>query len=720
MTKFKYKAFISYSHADSEWAEWLLKELERYRVPKKLIGRKTDKGLVPSRLAPIFRDRDELPAAGKLTERLFEALAQSEFLVVICSPNSAQSKLVNKEIIEFKRLHGEDHILCMIVSGTPFSGDSATECFPDAVLHQFHTDGAKAGLSAEGLAADMRPEGDGRQMGFFKVVAGMLGVGLNDIVQRETQRRNRRLAAVVGTAASALIVMGGLTFNAISARQEAERLTQVADAKSLESQRRLEDNENLSLFVMTAVFEEVLRHGSLQSVERVTNQLLQYYEDAGPDTMSEGHLFGFTAALMRLGQLYDRRGESDKAQEVFESTLEVSRQFLAENPNSSKALHRLQNNLFFVGYLADRQGRLDVAESAYRERLELVMRGQDWPRPFIKASWKLEWQEDPRDFWREKRSDAQAYLARFLVRFHGQTEEAIELSHASMETREELVSEQPGNTEALLSLGSSYMYLGDAYRRAGQLDSALAVYSKRKALFQNLLSEQPDNFQARRRLIVSNEQVASVLALKKDFRAAAEIYKETALGYIALTEKDPDSTLYLTEAARSHMRLTEALEKTGEIEAARTSLATGMSQISESIRRDNTRPAHQLIASQLALLETKLLQHSGDLEPARGRLRKQHETLAAKPEAFYTAVGAREHQAEVAFEYGKVLADTDQTENAIEVWNAAVAAIDTLSGTHSLAAKRILADTYSALGQEQKAEAVEAELKKAEATAASR
>ena len=419
-----------------------MKALERYRVPKKLVGRKTDKGLIPAKLSPIFRDRDELPAAGKMTERLFEAIAQSEFLLVICSPRSAQSKLVNKEITEFKRLHGEDHILCLIVDGIPFSKDPAKECFPKALLHRFHTDGMKAGLSAEGLAADVRPEGDGRQMGLTKIIAGLLGVGLNDIVQRETQRRNRQFLAGGIAAATAIAVMGGLTYNAISAQQEAERLAQVAGAKSEESQRRLEDNENLSLFVMTAVFEEVLRHGSLESVERVTRQLLQYYDDAGPDTMSEGHLFGFTAALMRLGQLYERRGESDKAQEVFESTLLVSRDFLEENPTSPKALHRLQNNLFFVGYLADRQGRLDTAEAAFRERLKLVMGGQDWPRPFIKASWKLAWQEDPRDFWREKRSDAQAYLARFLVRFRGNADEAIPLALESTRTREQLLSEQ--------------------------------------------------------------------------------------------------------------------------------------------------------------------------------------------------------------------------------------------------------------------------------------
>ena len=44
---FKYWAFISYSHADEEWAKWLHKSLETYRVPRKLVGRKTPHGEIP-------------------------------------------------------------------------------------------------------------------------------------------------------------------------------------------------------------------------------------------------------------------------------------------------------------------------------------------------------------------------------------------------------------------------------------------------------------------------------------------------------------------------------------------------------------------------------------------------------------------------------------------------------------------------------------------------
>jgi len=64
--QFKYWAFISYSHADMRWGDWLHKKLEGYRVPRSLAGKPSRDGKVPRRLFPIFRDREELPVSADL------------------------------------------------------------------------------------------------------------------------------------------------------------------------------------------------------------------------------------------------------------------------------------------------------------------------------------------------------------------------------------------------------------------------------------------------------------------------------------------------------------------------------------------------------------------------------------------------------------------------------------------------------------------------------
>ncbi len=103
MSDIRYKAFISYSHEDEEWAKWLHKTLESYRLPRRLIGQTTEQGTVPSRLSPIFRDRDELASATDLGKAIRAALAASERQIVICSPAAARSKWVNEEILAFRQ-----------------------------------------------------------------------------------------------------------------------------------------------------------------------------------------------------------------------------------------------------------------------------------------------------------------------------------------------------------------------------------------------------------------------------------------------------------------------------------------------------------------------------------------------------------------------------------------------------------------------------------------
>lgn len=103
----KYWAFLSYSHRDQKWVDWLHKALETYRVPRPLVGKESRDGKIPSRPFPIFRDREELPVSSDLGLNIKEALRESRYLIVICSPRAAQSRWVGEEIRTFKKLGHE-------------------------------------------------------------------------------------------------------------------------------------------------------------------------------------------------------------------------------------------------------------------------------------------------------------------------------------------------------------------------------------------------------------------------------------------------------------------------------------------------------------------------------------------------------------------------------------------------------------------------------------
>ena len=112
MAEFRYKAYISYSHRDEAWAKWLHRALEFYRVPRKLVGNRTSAGEVPARFRPVFRDRDDLSSASDLSESVKRVLAESENLIVICSPDAVASHWVGEEIRELLQLSRSNVIEC--------------------------------------------------------------------------------------------------------------------------------------------------------------------------------------------------------------------------------------------------------------------------------------------------------------------------------------------------------------------------------------------------------------------------------------------------------------------------------------------------------------------------------------------------------------------------------------------------------------------------------
>jgi hypothetical protein len=133
VARFTYRAFISYSHRDKAWADWLHKALETYRVPSRLVGTTTAHGEIPRRLNPVFRDREELSSSPELGTKINEALAQSENLIVLCSRGSATSRWVNEEVLAYKRMGRAGRIFCLIVDGEPnatdLPGREDEECF---------------------------------------------------------------------------------------------------------------------------------------------------------------------------------------------------------------------------------------------------------------------------------------------------------------------------------------------------------------------------------------------------------------------------------------------------------------------------------------------------------------------------------------------------------------------------------------------------------------
>jgi outer membrane protein assembly factor BamB len=203
--KFKYRAFISYSSRDRKWADWLFKAIETYRLPWSVRGTAGRDGPLPSRLYPIFRDRDELPASADLSVQIETALSESGCLVVICSPRSAQSRWVNQEVLSFKRMGRHDRIIAIIVDGAPNADAPEAECFPPSLRFRLGSDGELSTERVEPVAADAREQGDRKANAKLKVIAAILGINYDALKRREARRRAMR---TLTAGAVAMAVMG--------------------------------------------------------------------------------------------------------------------------------------------------------------------------------------------------------------------------------------------------------------------------------------------------------------------------------------------------------------------------------------------------------------------------------------------------------------------------------------------------------------------------------
>ena len=185
--QYKYYAFISYNSRDTEWGKKVQRKLEHYRMPATLCS---EHGWERTPIKPVFFAPTDIQPGG-LTEELQERLKASRNLIVICSPNSAQSQWVGKEIEFFHQLGRTKQIHFFIVDGIPHSGDPDTECFNPIV----NTLGLPEILGANIHEKIYRWPWLNKERAYVQLISKLLGVEFDAIWQRHKRRLIRKTIA---------------------------------------------------------------------------------------------------------------------------------------------------------------------------------------------------------------------------------------------------------------------------------------------------------------------------------------------------------------------------------------------------------------------------------------------------------------------------------------------------------------------------------------------
>lgn len=282
MKKYRYDAFISYRHTELDRfaAENLHRQMEAFRLPGKLSGKTGER----TRIERVFRDKDELPLTNNLEDPIMEALAESEYLIVICSPRLRESLWCRKEIETFIRMHGREKVLAVLIEGEP------SESFPEELLYvEEDVTGPDGSVSrvrkaVEPLAADIRGGSRRRILKCLKteklrLLAPMFSLNYDDLRQRHRERRMKRILGGSLTAAAVFLCFGAFsTAMALRIQNQNRQLEEQKDR--LETQKDQLELQKDQLEEQAALLQEQSDEIRQQNESLLKEQALNLAEES--------------------------------------------------------------------------------------------------------------------------------------------------------------------------------------------------------------------------------------------------------------------------------------------------------------------------------------------------------------------------------------------------------------------------------------------------------
>lgn len=291
--QYKYDAFISYRHGgvDEFVAKELHKLLEGYKLPA---GVKSPTG--KKKITKIFKDTEELPLASNLSDPIVEAIKDSEYLIVVCSPRLKESEWCKTEIKTFLEHHRRENVFCVIAEGEP------KEVFPFALTMR------EDGTPVEPLAADFRGEDNKvirnkMKSELLRLIAPMFELGYDDIRRREREQKIKVLVRSSVMITGAAVFLGA--YFAITSYRLSAQNKKIED-QSIEISEQageiLSQNEQLKLDRARDLSAQSIRY--LQD-DRIADALDSAYQAAVYNEDALPYTAGTQYALSQCLRLYE-------------------------------------------------------------------------------------------------------------------------------------------------------------------------------------------------------------------------------------------------------------------------------------------------------------------------------------------------------------------------------------------------------------------------------
>jgi tetratricopeptide (TPR) repeat protein len=534
----RYRAFISYSHADARWAAWLHRNLEGYQLPSRLRGSSGEHGPLPDRLSPIFRDREDLSSAGHLGPQIQAALADSEALVVVCSPGAARSPWVDSEIRAFKRLGRGDRIYALIVDGEPNAGD-ARECFPEALRFDLSADGESLAGEANPVAADARAGKDGKALALLKLLAGLFGLPLDTLRQREAQRRHRRMAAITALAVLVMLVTSVLAVQAVMAQRAAERRQKQAEA--------------LVDFMLGDLNDKLSEVGRLDILSAVNDKAMTYFQSLPKTDVTQEALEQRAKALVKIGVVRSEQGELPKAMESFKAASDVSAALARTAPTDVARQLAYAEVQAYIGLTHWYQGDLDAARRGFEAAHRILTAARRYAPQDRQLLFQL--------------STVDNNIGHVLEA-NGRIDAATEHYQRMREVAGQLARLGPDNADWQTQLGMAHNNLAKMALLRGDLRGAISGYRDDMAIRTRLVNHAPGDNGQRRLLLIAHATLGRTLALAGEMQEGQPLLRKALNEARRLNAMEPDSTTYRGDVGLYALQLARVERQRGDLDAA--------------------------------------------------------------------------------------------------------------------------------------------------------
>jgi WD40 repeat protein len=219
LAELKYRAFVSFSHeADEKLAVALQSSLSRFAKP-----------WYRTRSMRVFQDEASLAANPALWDSIQQALAQSEFLLLLASPASAHSRWVQQETEWWVKNRSVDKLVICLTDGAilwdnraaAFDWDQTT-AIPESLEHAFAAEPLYADFRAAKAAGTLRDSDPSFRSALLNVAAPLMGRP-KDELDSEDLRLHRKARRTAVAAAGFIVILGllaGVASNTARQRQK--------------------------------------------------------------------------------------------------------------------------------------------------------------------------------------------------------------------------------------------------------------------------------------------------------------------------------------------------------------------------------------------------------------------------------------------------------------------------------------------------------------------